>query len=89
MYSLLKDGTLCNSEYFARSDLEVKDIGAVVVSGEENTATASRVLEPLRVTYVSSDSVSPLMDDYKYLLRARTPWNGFVTLLSKFLVDSG
>lgn len=89
MYSLLKDGTLCNSDYFARSDLEFPYIGAVVVGGEENTAAATRVLEPQRVTYVSSDSVSPLMDRYQYLLRARTPWSGFVTILSKFLDDSG
>ena len=90
LYGLLKDGMLCNSERFNLTGLGLDNVGAVVVSGgEENAAAATRVLEPLRVTYVSSDSVSPLLDDYQYLLRARTPWSGFVRILAKFLEDSG
>lgn len=91
LYNLLKDGSLCNSEYWQKPDLVdgLRSIGGVVVTGQENTVVASRVLEPLKVTYVSSESVSPLMDGQQYLLRARTPWSGFARLLALFLRDSG
>ncbi|KAL8562533.1 hypothetical protein ACOMHN_045798 [Nucella lapillus] len=89
LYGLLKDGTLCNSEYFDVDRLGMANIGAVLVTGKGNTMSATRVLEPLRVTHVSSDSVSPLMDPYQYLLRSLTPWLGYVRILVQFLTESG
>ncbi|KAK7087415.1 uncharacterized protein [Littorina saxatilis] len=89
LYGLLKDGELCNTEPFDMGRLGLDNISGVVVTGEENTMAAARLLEPLMVTYMSADSVSPLMDSYQYLLRARAPWSAFASILSKFLKDSG
>ncbi|XP_076452891.1 uncharacterized protein LOC143288376 [Babylonia areolata] len=89
LYGLLKDGTLCNSDFFDLDRLGMDNIGAVLVTEEDNAVSATRLLEPLRMTQLSTDSVSPLMDSYKYLLRSITPWSGYVRLLLKFLVDNG
>lgn len=89
LYGLLSgDGELCNS-VFDVSNLGLDSIGAVLVSGEHNTIAASHILEQLKVSYVSPDARSVLLDDRQFLARTITPNSGLWRVLSAFLRQKG
>ncbi|KAK7481552.1 hypothetical protein BaRGS_00027201, partial [Batillaria attramentaria] len=89
LYGLLsEDGKLCNSQFDIDS-VGLDSVGAILVTGEENTMAASRVLEQLQVSYVSPDARSVLLDDKMNLARTISPHSGLWRVLSNFLKQRG
>lgn len=88
LYGLLKNSQLCNSE-FGITNIELDSVGAVLVVGEDNTMATSRILEPLKLAYLSPNAMSTLLDDRSFLARTITPASGRMRLLSSFLNKIG
>ncbi|XP_059149160.1 uncharacterized protein LOC131936264 [Physella acuta] len=85
LYGLLEGAGLCNSIFDPSSGITLDKIASVITLGELNTAAASRVLENPKVTYLSPNALSSLLDDKQYLLRTIAPNSAMMrTLASLF-----
>lgn len=85
LYGLLSpEGVLCNSEFDVKN-LGLGHVGGVLVAGQDNTLAASRILEPLNISFVSPDAVTFLLDNQKFLARTISPESARFLVLSEFL----
>ena len=88
LYGMLKDGTICNADPLHLANFDMDNIGTVVVTGTDNTASAARVLEPLMLTYLSDDESLPMFEKLRYLLHINNTTISPSTMLAKFLMHN-
>ncbi|KAK6190589.1 hypothetical protein SNE40_002421 [Patella caerulea] len=89
IYNLLAYGELCNSNNVDGKVL-ANSVGGFVVSNNDNTEAAARVLNPLSFTYLSPSATSVAFNDmnsYSYLARTVPPQNELLKVIHALLKE--
>ncbi|XP_041349145.1 uncharacterized protein LOC121368478 [Gigantopelta aegis] len=92
LWNLMAGRGLCSEIFSKRDQVALSNIGGVIVMNDRNTLAAARVLDPLKVTYISPSARSVLFnntDAYPYLARTISPRGQLLKVLADIFEKTG